>query len=643
MIRSSDYNRELMPDEQTPVRKYKWVGWGFVCLALACVLAKGMQIGWPARFTWFRVWEWVLLMRASVQADLVFVAVAAGIGLGLARAVRRWQRVRIAVEALLAAFLLASILYALAVIPYFAFTRSFPTATSADVLGWSGHWKIAGMPARMVWVMVLAPVLSLLIITAGMWLFPPRPTRRIWPAAVLIIVYGAILGGGAIKSWKPKGFEQRLADSPHLVLLRSCFQSWPSQAGSYPPTFASDFVASQAPNLPRGPKNVIVVVLESVATRYLSLYGSSYPTTPNLQREAHHAAVFEAGYSIVTNTSNSLYGLLLSKYPPPTYQDYFADHLDTPGRSLAAELRGHGYRTAYITSGKTQWAKTDQFLKTRGFDVLKDYRDTNLPMLVPDWGWGVDDKAMVDMTCSFIDSDRTRPFFVLCWNQATHYPFTPYEGDQRIDFLHGTQPKDDYDLGFKENYYSALNEYLNAIHHVDEQLGKLFAFLRQRGLADDTLVVLLGDHGEAFGYPHPFYGHSGKVYQEDLNIPFVLWSPRLYSHGSRPKNVVGMVDVGPTILDVLGFQAPAGWIGHSALSPEHPGRTYFFGSKDAYLLGLRDGPFKFICNTTTGVDELYDLSADPLEQKNLSSERPNLVRQYRQRIAAWVHSACMHP
>jgi arylsulfatase A-like enzyme len=188
-----------------------------------------------------------------------------------------------------------------------------------------------------------------------------------------------------------------------------------------------------------------------------------------------------------------------------------------------------------------------------------------------------------------------------------------------------------------------FGRYLNAIHEADAQIGRLLSELRKRNLADDTLVVITGDHGEGMGRPHPYYGHSGKVYQEDVNVPLIIWNPALFKTASRSKTIGAHIDLGPTILHYLSAPLPVTWQGRSLLDPSRPNRAYFYGSADEYLLGVRDDNFKYILNLTRERDELYDLSTDPTEQNNIAHQQRDKTNQLRQRTAAWLGSQLTSP
>jgi arylsulfatase A-like enzyme len=234
------------------------------------------------------------------------------------------------------------------------------------------------------------------------------------------------------------------------------------------------------------------------------------------------------------------------------------------------------------------------------------------------------------MALKFVDRSPREKFFIFCWSNQTHYPFEPSADQSEIDFLKG-------DKSWGAMWWD-LGRYLNAVHEADAQIGRLLNELRRRNLSENTLVIITGDHGEGMGKPHAYYGHSGKLYQEDVNVPLIIWSPAIFKASAR-SNVIGAhVDLSPTVLDFLNLPQPPGWEGQSLMSPAHRNRAYFFGSADEYLLGVRDGNFKYILNTTADRDELYDLSQDPTEQNNIAHQQREQTNRLRQRTAAWLGS-----
>ncbi len=628
-------------------------------LAVPLVGAKVVHWSWPGT-AWGDWPGWLKDVGVSAHADVAFSAAFGLAAFVLLRLTRRWPRLRAGVGAGLFALSTFSVFYAVASVQIFAFLRSpltYPLLYLAgDAKSMSSSIGSFLSPA-LVAALVLVPLLHVLAVRRTSRPRPGAPGRARralgfagLAAVPLWVAWGAWTAAGR---WADRP-DLLICESPHLKFVASLVDearsgAMPLMRDEFPSAYLSDFdplapepgnarpgkarkpvhvpAEGTLPRTPR-PRNVLVVVLESTGSRYLSLYGSPYPTTPNLAAEAGHALVYDNFYAHVGLSANSLAALGLSVYPYMTWREYTQDYPDFPGDTLASVLGPRGYRTAFLTSSFLDYVGVDRFLQNRGFDELRGWKELTDGSATTSWGG--DDRVLVDRTLEWIDRDRERPFFGLLWTQQSHHPYDPAEGQPEVDYFAGRPlPPDDWDLG----------RYLNTIAEVDRQLGRLFAGLRERGLADDTLVVVTGDHGECFGSPHRSWGHGARIYQEGVNVPLMLWNPRLFEGGGRPSTVAGHVDVNPTVLDILGVPAPASWEGRSVLAPGRPPRAYFYAANDDYLLGLREGAFKYIYNVTRGREELYDLGRDPDEQTNIAGLHPGRCRVFRQRLAAWKSHA----
>ena len=371
------------------------------------------------------------------------------------------------------------------------------------------------------------------------------------------------------------------------------------------------------------PRNAIVIVLESVGTKYLGLYGSRFDTTPNLKAEADHALVFDNFYSHLGYTFCSFVAINFSTYPglPWCYRPQGAPPLPP---TLASALGARGWATAYLHNGDLEWEGQGSVIQNRGYGEVHDYREFGCPALT---SWGSEDRCLIDRLIRWIDQRSGEPFFAVCWTDQTHDPYATSPGVAAFDFFPGGRPA---------SYAADLSRYLNILRETDHQLGRLFSALRERGLAGDTLVVVTGDHGEAFGQPHDQRGHGFTVFEEDVHVPLVLWNPRLFTPGRRIPGVGAHVDLNPTLADLLGVGPLPQWQGYSLFDPARPQRAFFLASVGEYLFGVRDGEWKYIFDATEGREKLFDLASDPQEQRDAAPARPALSRRLRQRIAGWV-------
>jgi phosphoglycerol transferase MdoB-like AlkP superfamily enzyme len=596
-----------------------------------------------------RLREYAIDVGVSAHADVLFALCVFVVGSVCLRVSAGRPALRPWLWRAYLAFCLVAVVFAVASVQIFAYLRSpltYALVYLADNMSNMRSSIGAFVSARLAAALVAAPLLWAL---ATAWSLgrperPPTVPRRVLQAALLLAVLAYVGAGRALYEgrWHDRA-DHLIARSPHWALASSFaveltgLGDAATFAQSYPKAALDDFHPPpkgrpSASLLPSGarPRNALVVVLESVGAHYVSLYGSRYDTTPTLVAESANALVDDAFYCHAGLTANSEAALTLSIYPYMTWREYTIEYPEMPGETLADVLQPRGYRTAFIHSGDLDYTNQRAFLGHRGFDVLWDWRDLGAPMVS---SWGSHDGALVDGVLRFIDQDPSRPFYVCAWTTQAHHPYEPAPGAPVVDFFaEGPLPPDDYDLG----------RYLNTIRYTDGELRRLFDGLRQRGLAEDTVMLITGDHGEAFGEPHDAWGHGSRVYEENVRVPAMIWSPRLFPKGRRAQIVGGHVDVNPTVADALGVTASPSWRGRSLFRADRTGRAYFYAANDDYLLGVREGKWKYIYDATGGRDELYDLEADAGEARNLARSHQDLCRALRQRLAAWRDDTGAH-
>lgn len=612
-----------------------WLGVALCGVKLGFVEGTGSSVG--------NVQQWLV-----IAAPDAFFALALGvIGQAVLSTFRKRTRLRGIAFCLFLVLALLCVLYAMVSVNVYRVFRTMPTWTlleaGADLRGMRS--SIGSFVTPGVLTAALAMPIGWLTLVAISHRHLHRPVRAVRVSMVILLIgwYGC---SRWVVNAQPASDLARAAQSPHILLATSLvnekFLHPHSDLGiEFAEDYASDFLTVQDRPVPavvtqglrRGPKNVIVVVCESVSTQFLSIYGGEYKTWPRMEKHLSDAMVFENYHANVTNTANSNFTLTLSCYPPLTGEEHTAKRPDAPGISAAQVLGARGYRTAFVSSGYNDWARQDEFLSTRGFDTVWDGRDSGLPELN---SWGMEDKAAIDLIFRYIDQDpgRTRPFYIFSWTQANHHPYGAEFG------MPNTQWPENPDFLKNETKWGKwtwdLSRYLCALYELDRQLDRLLDGLKSRGLTEDTIVIITGDHGEVFGWPHKTFGHGGGVYQEYTNVPFIVWNPRLFRNAPRNKQIGGHADLQPTVLDLLGIPPAPTWQGRSLFSPEHPPRTYFFGSADQGYLGVREHDLKYIYNRVTKSEQLFDLASDPLEQKNLAASSPEVCKRLRQRIAAWA-------
>ena len=185
---------------------------------------------------------------------------------------------------------------------------------------------------------------------------------------------------------------------------------------------------------------------------------------------------------------------------------------------------------------------------------------------------------------------------------------------------------------------TSLGAYKNAIHEGDRALGTLFDGLRARGLSDRTLIIVFGDHGEAFDQHPGNRAHSLYIYDENVRVPLVIHLPGQPSAaGLRVGRVASVIDIGPTILDLTGATPQHGIQGSSLLEPRER-MAMFHADYDRAWLGLRDRCLKFVFEVDAARGRLFDVCADPDETRDRSTEERARSETYRNRLTAWAAS-----
>ncbi len=363
-------------------------------------------------------------------------------------------------------------------------------------------------------------------------------------------------------------------------------------------------------------RNVVVIHLESTGARYLRPYGAAEDPMPNLTRLAKSAILFEQAYTVYPETIKSFFSVQCSLHPAldTSAENYGRDFGLVRAPALATVLRGQGYRTALFHSGRFMYLGMDAAIRNRGYDTLEDAGTIGGDH---DSSFGIDEPSTVRRIFRWIDDVPTGQRFMVSYLPiAGHHPYTTP--------VRGPFPEQD-----------DVDRYRNALHYADSALGQLLEGLRKRGLDGETLFVILGDHGEAFGQHDGNFGHTLFLYEENVRVPYLIATPGLTREPERVTRVASVIDTSPTILDLLGIAIPSGYEGRSLL--EHQTRMALFCTD--YSLGfiaLRDGPWKLIHELESGRSRLYNLEDDPREQHDIAEQHPERAESYREHLLGWA-------
>jgi phosphoglycerol transferase MdoB-like AlkP superfamily enzyme len=476
----------------------------------------------------------------------------------------------------------------------------------------------------------LAVVLILPLALRDQWRWArwsPRLGLRAWIAGVVVTAAWCTTAQAYIAShWHQSNrWERKIARNPHAVFLFSCLEELTNPDGFSDALLGevdeSDFQTPPAPAeplpLPAGtsrPRNVLMIVMESVGGEYLKMHGGRHDTMPKLEHLAAEKGVaFDNLYVQCPYSCNSLVSLTASIYPRCDGKVIARDNPDIRVPLINEELSRYGYRSCYLHSGFWSWKHRDKLFGRDGQTKLIDAETLPGPVVN---SWGVTDQEMYRAAFDWIAQTPEQPFFLMCFTIETHHPYVVPE--RLIDF----------------EQEPSLNRYLNSLRKADENIAWLMQELARRGLEDSTLVVVTSDHGESFGQ-HSQWIHGFGVYQPQIVVPLVMFHPSLRDLPRRNQAVCQQIDIAPTVLHLLARSAPEDWQGQSLFVPPRP-RAYFSAVGVRFNFGLRDGKYKYHHYINSGVDELFDLSRDPGELDDLAASHPELCRAYRRRLAGLV-------
>lgn len=376
-------------------------------------------------------------------------------------------------------------------------------------------------------------------------------------------------------------------------------------------------------------RNLILISADTLRARSVSAYGYPRPTTPNIDRRLAAQGVMVrdviAPMPFTPASHMTLFtGLEACAHGVMGIDDALPRDIVT----LAEVLRDAGYETAAFTE--------NAFLVAgggfdRGFDTYVENRsDASLAS-----GYA---RETIAATQKWLQRNRRQPFFLFVHTYQVHEPYTPPRAfrallpDTEDDGDHA-RDRDDYD---------------REIRYLDELLGSLFDEIERLGLEENTLVVLTSDHGEGFGEHPNSVGHNYALFDEAVRVPFILRSPGQLPSGEVAETQVGLLDVMPTVLELLDLAPPSGLDGKTFASvlrgdledaAAFAERPVFMrstpmltdpetGKPRSNVHGLRTKRWKFVAPRG-----LYDLRNDPLETERVNRAHPEVAEGFAQIVS----------
>ncbi|MDJ0762965.1 MAG: sulfatase-like hydrolase/transferase [Myxococcota bacterium] len=359
------------------------------------------------------------------------------------------------------------------------------------------------------------------------------------------------------------------------------------------------------PGAPR--PNIVFIIFESLNWKLSDIHTPGIGTTPFLASLAEKSAVIEHIYSIVPHTTKAVMPLLCGIYPYFRTKPVEATPGILPRRCLAHILGDIGYRTAFFQPANN-FEKRSGLVANMGFDLFKGAKDMPTTGFESISYFGFEDKVMLGPSMDWVDADDTTPFFLTYLTLATHHNYVTPQSFPYVDFK-----KPDKDL----------NNFMNAVRYVDSFIKDVFDAFEARGLMDNTVFIIAGDHGEAFT-EHGRRQHDLIMWEEGLRTTALIYAPKFFPEGTSITGIRSNLDFVPTVCDLLEMTLVQGkFIGQSLLGPVPEDRALFHSCWfEKECLAMHNGPIKTIYHYESQPMEVYDIFKDPLEQDNLAGTGP---------------------
>jgi arylsulfatase A-like enzyme len=393
--------------------------------------------------------------------------------------------------------------------------------------------------------------------------------------------------------------------------------------------------------------SVILIVLDAARAREFSTYGYKRPTTLEIDRLAREGVVFEQAHTPATYTISAMSSVWTSLYHEQHhYGVNFRGPMPGGHPTLAEILEACGVKAAGFIANPSAG---HSFGLDRGFSEFQLVRPR-------EGRSAARGGEMVAAVAPHLDELTRRRSFIYVHFLEPHFPYnqpdrfvtmfgpdTPLTPEER----HSTGWITDVNRG-RRPFTPAERSHLVRLYdgnlaYVDREVGRLRRILEDKGLLDRVVLIVTADHGDEL-FERGQIGHGGRVYEEALHIPLIMRFPKgVGPAGVRVKALTDLLDVAPTVLDIMGLAGAKG-------SEEFEGRSLLpvlFGQAGKSVIvgrtmqerpsySFRDGPWKLIYSVRSGQVELYDLPDDPGETRSLATAQPVRAEFYRETLCRWL-------
>ncbi len=371
--------------------------------------------------------------------------------------------------------------------------------------------------------------------------------------------------------------------------------------------------------------NIFIFVMESVGSTQLFDGGKPDPRlTPNIYGLYQSGILFDSVYTSFPATARAHISIVSGGDPFLDAFIFSRNASGVPAPNLLSEFRKNGYHTGLFGSSDLNFGNLDMLLKNLDFDMFFHFgiADKVFQGRFPLNSWGGSEEGTLEKIGEWLaaEDNSTAPILLEFLPNATHHPYSA-------------------PASFSSNYSGTDDEskYRHALHFVDRCLGDFLNMVKKHGRYDNSIIVLIGDHGEAFGKKHPgSFLHQSYLFDENVRSFFLFSSPCLTEGAVSSSRTGSLGDLLATLASLANIPLPEGKGRNMVSFIDEPRMDFFYKMAFPAKWGCRDGKYKFINNMHLPKDpEIYDLEADPLERTNLAPSMPEVAIKYDTACRSW--------
>ena len=388
---------------------------------------------------------------------------------------------------------------------------------------------------------------------------------------------------------------------------------------------------------------IILITLDTTRADHLSCYGYAKKTTPNIDKLAENALIYDHAIAPATWTLPSHASLFTGKFPsshgaqydpngalqltqgiagPDGWDIYRARPLALDEKTLADYLRDAGFRTGGFVAGP--WLK-QLFGLDKGFDHYDDNGITELN--------GRSANNLTDAALKWLDPKSEKPQFLFLNYFDPHWPLVP-----PVAYARPFLPRGVVSAGRRLTKGEQLGLYDGEIHYMDHHVGRLLDYLKQHDMYENAWIIITADHGELYR-EHGEVGHGDIPYQEVVHIPLIVKDPGQQPEKGHLTQRMQLTDVFAMILDRLGIEGIDSQQASVPPQIDHPilieSRTLPGMMTRGHWRAMIVDDMKYIWNSQ-GDHMLFDLEADPQENHNLLAQYGQKARQMNKAMDAYI-------